>query len=80
MSGTADLAGTVGPVTGTVNGGTVTLTGTLRDNAGFTSVITTWNTSLSGNSMVGNIGYNVTFTNVPGNALIVADLSGVIRQ
>ncbi len=80
VTGTADLGGTTGPVTGTVNGSTVTLSGTLRDNQGFTSVITSWNTSISGNAMTGSLAYSLTFNGVPGNAGIVADLSGATRQ
>ncbi|MEP7116928.1 MAG: choice-of-anchor D domain-containing protein [Acidobacteriota bacterium] len=80
VAGTANLGGPTGPVTGTVAGSTVTLTGTLRDNQGFTSVITSWNTSISGNAMTGNLAYSLTFNGVPGNAGIVADLSGVTRQ
>lgn len=80
VTGTANLAGPTGPVTGTINGNTLTLSGTLRDNQGFTSVITAWNTSISGSSMTGNLGYSLTFNGVPGNAGIVADLSGVTRQ
>ena len=80
VSGTANLFGLTGPVTGTVNGNALTLAGTLRDNQGFTSVITSWNTSISGNAMTGNLAYSLTFNGVPGNAGIVADLSGVARQ
>lgn len=80
VSGTANLAGPTGPVTGTINGNTLTLTGTLRDNQGYTSVITSWNSTISGSSMSGTIGYSLTFNGVPGNAAIVADLSGVTRQ
>lgn len=80
VSGTANLAGPTGPVTGTINGNTLTLTGTLRDNQGFTSVITSWNTTLAGNAMTGTVGYSLTFNGVPGNAGIVADLSDVTRQ
>ncbi len=80
VAGTANLAGPSGPVTGTVTNGVLTLTGTLRDNQGFTSVITAWSTTISGSSMSGSLGYSLTFSGVPGNAAIVATLNNVTRQ
>lgn len=80
VSGTANIGGPSGPVTGTVNGNTLTLTGTLRDNQGFTSVITSWNTTVSGSVMAGSIGYSLTYSGLPGNAGIQAHLSNVTRR
>ena len=80
VTGTANLAGPTGPVTGTVSNGVLTLTGTLRDSQGFTSVITAWSTTTSGSAMSGTLGYSLTFNGVPGNAGIVASLSNVTRR
>lgn len=80
VTGTGDLGGTVGPVTGTVNNGVLTLTGTLRDTQGFTAVITAFSTTVSGNTMSGTVSYTLTFSGLPGNAGIVANLSNVTRQ
>lgn len=80
VSGTANLGGPTGPVTGTVTNGVVTLTGTLRDNQGFTSVITAWTTTTSGSSMTGTVAYSLTYSGLPGNAGIVANLTNVARQ
>lgn len=79
VSGTANLGGTTGPVSGTITNGVITLTGTLRDTAGFTSVITSWNTTVSGSAMTGTVAYTLTFNNLPGNAAIVASLTNVSR-
>lgn len=79
VSGTANLGGTTGPVSGNITNGVITLTGTLRDTAGFTSVITAWNTSVSGNAMTGTVAYTLTFNNLPGNAGIIASLNNVSR-
>ena len=80
VTGTANVSGPTGPVTGTVNGNTLTLSGTLTDNQGFTSVITSWNTTVSGSSMTGTIGYALTFRGVPGNAGIIANLQNVTKR
>jgi len=80
VTGTANLAGPTGPVSGVVSGGVLVLTGTLRDSQGFTSVITAWSTTSSGSAMSGTIGYSLTFNGVPGNAGIVASLSNVTRR
>ncbi len=80
VTGTGNLGGTVGPVTGTITNGVLTLAGTLRDNQGFTTVITNWNTTLSGSNMTGTIAYTLTFSGLPGNAGIVASLNGVTRR
>ncbi len=80
VSGTANIGGPSGPVTGTVNGNTLTLTGTLRDNQGFTSVITSWNTTVSGSAMTGTVGYSLSYSGLPGNAGIEASLSNVTKR
>lgn len=80
VTGTANVAGPTGPVTGVVSNGVLTLTGTLRDSQGFTSVITAWSTTTSGSAMSGTLSYSLTFNGVPGNAGIVASLSNVTRR
>ena len=80
VAGTANIGGPSGPVTGTVNGNTLTLTGTLRDNQGFTSVITAWNTTVSGSVMTGAVGYSLSYSGLPGNAGIEASLSNVTKR
>ena len=55
VTGTGNLGGTTGPVTGTITNGVLTLAGTLRDNQGFTAVITSWTTTLSGSNMTGTV-------------------------
>lgn len=80
VSGTGDLGGTVGPVTGTVSNGVLTLSGTLRDTQGFTAVITAFSTTFSGNTMSGTVSYTLTFSGLPGNAGIVATLNNVTRD
>lgn len=80
VTGTANIGGPTGPVTGVVSNGVLSLTGTLRDNQGFTSVINAWSTTTSGGTMSGTLGYTLTFTGVPGNAGIVASLANVTRR
>jgi len=80
VTGTANLGGPTGPVTGVVSNGVLTLTGTLRDSQGFTSVITAWSTTTSGGAMSGTLGCSLTFNGVPGNAGIVASLTNVTRR
>lgn len=80
VTGTGDLGGTVGPVTGTVTNGVLTLSGTLRDNQGFTAVITAFSATFSGNALSGTVSYTLTYSGLPGNAGIVATLNGVTRQ
>lgn len=80
VTGTANLGGPTGPVSGVVSNGTLSLTGTLRDSQGFTSVINAWSTTTSGGTMSGTVGYNLTFAGVPGTAGIVASLSNVTRR
>lgn len=84
VTGTANLAGTTGPVSGGIFtgggfNGVLMLSGTLRDTQGFTAVITSWNTTVSGNAMTGTVAYTLTFDNLPGNAGIVATLNNVTR-
>ena len=80
VTGTGDLGGTVGPVTGSVANGVLTLSGTLRDSQGFTAVITAFSATVSGNAMSGTVSYTLTFSGLPGNAGIVATLNNVTRQ
>lgn len=80
VSGIANVGGPSGPVTGTIVGNTLTLSGTLRDQQGFTSTITSWSTTVNGGSLAGTIGYTLTYNDLPGNAAIVANLSNVTRR
>jgi hypothetical protein len=80
VSGTANLGGPTGPVTGTITGDTLTLSGTVRDNQGFTAVISSWSTRVTTSAMTGTVGYNLTYSGLPGNAGIVANLSNVTKR
>lgn len=80
VSGTANIGGPSGPVTGTIVGNTLTLSGTLRDAQGFTSVVTSWSTTATAGVMSGSIGYGLTLSGMPGNALIAATLRNVNKR
>ena len=80
VTGTANLGGITGPVTGTVTNNTLTLAGTLTSAGGYSLVITGWSTTVSGSSMTGTVNYTLTFQGVPGFAGIVASVGPVNRQ
>ena len=79
VTGTVNLAGLVGSMSGSVVGGVLTLRGTATGQ-GFTAIVTSWNTTISGNTMAGTINYDLTFAGVPGVAAIRSSLSDVTRQ
>ena len=79
VSGTVNLGGLIGSVTGSVTNGTLTLRGTATGD-GFTAVITFWSTTLQGNTMGGSVNYDLTLTGVPGVAGIQGQLTSVTRQ
>jgi hypothetical protein len=77
VSGTAYFGQVSGVVTGVVSqAGTLTLQGTSQSGE---LRITSWNTPISGNSMTGVIGFNVSSSMLPGVAGITARLSNVTR-
>jgi hypothetical protein len=78
--GTVSFGTVTGPVSGSVSaGGVLTLQGTAT--SGTLSIqITSWSTSIQGNSMSGNVTYNASLSTLPGVAVVVSRLSGVTRQ
>ncbi|MGE0462017.1 MAG: choice-of-anchor D domain-containing protein [Vicinamibacterales bacterium] len=78
VSGTVNLAGLEGTMSGTVVGGVLSLQGTATGE-GFTAVVTRWSTTVSGSTMSGAIDYDLRFVNVPGVASIRSTLSDVTR-
>lgn len=79
VTGTVNLGGLIGGVTGTAVGGILQLQGTATGN-GFTAQITLWTTRVQGGQMTGNVNYNLTFAGVPGVAGIESRLDGVARR
>jgi len=79
VTGTVNLGGLLGPVSGTVVGGVLSLRGTAT-GSGFTAEITVWNTTVQGASMVGQVNYNLTLTGILGVAGIESQLDSVTRQ
>jgi hypothetical protein len=80
VTGTVSLGGLVGPASGTVTNGVLSLRGTATGGGGFTATITSWSTTVQGNTMAGNVTYDLTFTGIPGVAGVVGQLNGVTRQ
>lgn len=79
VTGGFALGTVAGPVTGTVSaGGVLTLQGT-GTAPSITATISAWSTTVSGNSMSGNISYNLTSTSAPGVAQVVTRLVRVTR-
>ncbi len=79
VTGTVAFGQVTGVVTGVVSpGGTLSLQGSAL-SGDLTLTITTWNTPVAGNSLVGTIAFNVGFRTVPGVASITARLSNVTR-
>lgn len=80
VNGTVSFGQVTGPVSGVVTpDGTLTLQGTTTSGT-VTLQISQWSTRIQGNSMVGNVSYNATVAGVPGVAVLVTRLSGVVRQ
>ena len=79
VSGTAYFGQVSGVVTGVVSqAGTLTLQGTAQSGS-LRITITNWNTPIAGNTMGGQIAFNVGSLTLPGVAGITARLSNVAR-
>jgi hypothetical protein len=79
VTGTVNLAGLTGSVTGTVNNGVLMLQGTAT-GMDFTARITAWSTTIQGSSgMAGTVNYDLTYRGLPGVAGIESRLEGVTR-
>lgn len=70
VSGTVAFGQVRGIVNGNVTNGVLTLQGT-GTGGQLTAQISSWSTRVNGRSMTGNVTYNVTFSGVPGTAVIV---------
>jgi hypothetical protein len=78
VTGALALGTVAGPITGTVTGGVLTLQGTATAPS-ISATITAWSTTVSGNSMSGNITYNLTSTGTPGVATVVTRLTRMTK-
>jgi hypothetical protein len=79
VTGPFALGTVAGSATGTVSaGGVLTLQGTATA-APISAAISAWSTTVSGNSMSGNITYNLTSTGTPGVATVVTRLVRVTK-
>lgn len=79
VTGPFALGTVAGSASGTVSaGGVLTLQGTAT-SAPISAAISAWSTTVSGNSMSGNITYNLTSTGTPGVAVVVTRLVRVTR-
>jgi hypothetical protein len=79
VSGPFALGTVAGQVSGTVSaGGVLTLQGTATSGT-ITATISAWSTTVQGNSMSGNISYNLTSTGAPGVAAVVTRLVRVTK-
>lgn len=79
VSGTIAFGTITGSVTGTVSGNSLVLQGTATSSGGVTTTITAWSTTISGNSMSGQIGYNLSLAGTPGVAAVTARLASVTK-
>lgn len=80
VSGVLSLGQVTGVVNGTVTaGGTMVLQGTVTSGQS-SAQLTSWTTTVSGNSMTGNFTYNASFSGIPGVAVVVTRLSGVTKR
>jgi hypothetical protein len=79
VTGTVDLGGLIGSVSGSVTNGVLSLRGTAT-GSGFTAVITGWSTTVQGSSMAGTLTYDLTLAGIFGVAGIQAQLTSVTRQ
>jgi hypothetical protein len=83
ITGTVNVGGISGPVTGVVSSsGLLTLRGNLTATNGLSATITTWNVTLGGSqtSWSGSIGYDIRDRTTAGVAVIVASMNGVNKQ
>lgn len=84
VTGTVNVGGISGPVTGIVTSfGVLVLRGTLTSPDGLIATITSWNVTLGGGqvSWSGSIGYDITGPRLtPGTAVIVASMNNVSKR
>jgi hypothetical protein len=79
VQGTLEFAVFLVPVTGTVNNGTLSLSGQAHQQQA-TGRITSWSTTRSGNSMNGSFTFSITADNpADGSATVAATLQNVTK-
>lgn len=83
VTGTVNLGGISGPVTGVVSSGSVlNVRGNLTSSFSLSATITSWNVTLGGGqvSWSGSIGYEIRDRNFPGVAVVTASMNNVNKR
>lgn len=80
VSGTINIGGITGPVTGVVTTSGLTLRGTATTASGYLLTLTDWRTTTALGSMTGSMSYDLSFRGLNGVAAVVSTLERVTVQ